>query len=185
MSQIQKWIELGRKEVFKKYSRKLESVDFRLPDGTVADYIIDAKKPAVCIVGVTSDLKVILVKQYRPGPNEILDELPGGYIDPGENPDDAAYREFKEETGYDGNVEFIGTCLDDAYSTMERHCYIARDCRKITEPQNTNVTEKDMVLFEHAEVVLLSIEGFRKRLRKGRMTDVEVGYMGLDHLGLL
>lgn len=31
----------------------------------------------------------------------------------------------------------------------------------------------------------MPLQEFRKRLRQGRMTDVEVGYMGLDYLGLL
>ena len=186
MSNVKAWKEVERKVAYKKYSRTLEEVAFRLPDGTVDDYIIDTKKPAVCVLGLTKDHKVVLVRQFRPGPQAILDELPGGYVDPGEDHKVAAYREFKEETGYDGEIEFVGSCLDDAYSTMDRHCYVMRNCVKVTEPQHTMATGDDgMVLFEHAEIVLLSVEGFRKKLRSGRMTDVEVGYIGLDHLNLL
>lgn len=119
----------------------------------------------------------MLVKQFRPGPKAILEELPGGYVEPNEDPLTAARREFREETGYDGEFEFIGTCLDDAYSTMERHCFVAKDCKKIGEPQNTAT--------ERTEVVIMPLDEFRKHLRSGRMTDIEVGYLRLDHLGLL
>lgn len=177
MSNIQEWEELGRTVAFKKYSRQIESLDFRMPDGTVTDFIIEARKPAACIVGLTPENNVILVKQYRPGPKAILNELPGGFVDPNEDPAETARREFLEETGYDGEFEFVGTCLDDAYSTMERSCYVAKNCKKVGEPQNTST--------EQTEVVLVSLEDFRKCLRAGRMTDVEIGYMGLDYLNLL
>lgn len=49
--------------------------------------------------------------------------MPGGNIDPGEDPAVAAARELLEETSYQGDMEFVGTCLDDAYSTMERYLF--------------------------------------------------------------
>jgi len=177
MSNISKWQELSRKTAFKKYSRNLLSVDFRMADGTVADYIIDDRQGAACTLGLTEDNQVVLVRQFRPGPNAILNELPGGYIEAGEDPITAARREFIEETGYDGEFESVGSCLDDAYSTLDRACFVAKNCRKVGEPQNTST--------EQTEVVLVSLKEFRAALRKGRMTDVEVGYMGLDYLKLL
>jgi ADP-ribose pyrophosphatase len=82
-----------------------------------------------------------------------------------------------EETGYDGDLKFIGTCLDDAYSSMVRYCYVATNCTKVGKPQQTPT--------ERIEVVLLPLAEFRTRLRQGKMTDVEVGYLGLDFLHLL
>jgi len=177
MADIHEWIELSRSTVFKKYSRKIDEVIFRLPNGTETDFYIKAESPASSVLAFTSDNEVILVKQYRPGPKEILLELPGGFVDPGEDPLHAARREFLEETGYTGDFEFIGTCIDDAYSTMNRFCYVAKNCKKVSTPQHTNT--------EQTEVVLVSLETFRKQLRSGKMTDVEVGYLGLDYLNLL
>jgi ADP-ribose pyrophosphatase len=177
MSGVQEWEELNRTIAFKKYSRQIEFVDFRLPDGSVAEFIIDARRPAACIVGLTPENNVILVKQYRPGPKAILSELPGGFVDPHEDHAATARREFLEETGYDGEFEFAGTCLDDAYSTMERYCYVAKNCKKVGEPQITST--------ERPEVVLVSLEAFRNCLRAGRMTNIDMGYMGLDYLNLL
>ncbi len=176
-SKIQPWKEISREQAFKKYSRVIDKIIFQLPDGSQTDFYIKAEAPAACMLALTEDNEVILTNQYRPGPQKILTELPGGMVDPNEDPEAAAKREFLEETGYIGDFKFIGTCLDCAYSTMERHCFVARNCKKIAEPINTQT--------EHTEVVLLSIPDFRKLLRLGQMTDVEVGYLGLDYLNLL
>jgi hypothetical protein len=54
---------------------------------------------------------------------------------------------------------------------------VATECEKVAE-QKLDKTE-------FAEVVLMSLNEFRKLLRSGKMTDIEVGYLGLDFLGLL
>ena len=41
-----------------------------------------------------------MVRQYRHGANRITLETPGGLVDPGETPAEAAAREMLEETGY-------------------------------------------------------------------------------------
>ena len=37
---IKKWVELSRQEAFRKYSRKIEKVVFRLPDNSETDFYI-------------------------------------------------------------------------------------------------------------------------------------------------
>lgn len=177
MSKIQKWEELSRELAFQKYSRKIEKVMFKLPDGKESDFYIKQEGPAAGVLAITKDQKVILVKQFRPGPGEILSELPGGFVDPDENPEVTMERELMEETGYKGKVQLVTTCLDDAYSTMNRYCFVATECERVGEPQTGE--------HEFIELELVSLEDFRKRLRSGKMTDVEVGYLGLDFLGLL
>lgn len=131
----------------------------------------------MAVLALTEDNEVILAKQYRPGPQKILYELPGGYLDEGEKPEVSASRELLEETGYAGEIEFVGTSFDDAYSTMQRYCFVALNCKKIADQQLDDG--------EHVEIAYKSLEDFRSLLRSGEMTDVEVGYLGLDHLGLL
>ena len=131
----------------------------------------------VCVLALTKDKKVILTRQFRPGPNKILLELPGGMIDKGESPIKAMARELLEETGYQGKLKLVGRCYDCAYSNIHRYCFVATDCVKISMQK----LEKD----EYAEVVLLPLNKFRRLLRSGQMTDVEVGYLELDYLKLL
>ncbi len=176
-NKVEKWEELSRKVVFQKYSRKIEKVIYRLPDGKESDFYLKKEGPATGILALTKDKLAILVKQFRPGPNEILNELPGGYIGKNETPEQAAERELLEETGYKGNAQLAGTAFDCAYSTMNRYCVVITDCEKITE-QNLDKTE-------FAEVVLMPLNKFRELLKSGKNTDIEVGYIGLDYLNSL
>ncbi|MCX7928790.1 MAG: hypothetical protein N2558_03870 [Patescibacteria group bacterium] len=73
---VQKWYELSRKIAFEKYSRNIERVMFRLPDGKETDFYIKKEDPAAVVLAMTRDNKVIVAKQYRQGPKEILLELP-------------------------------------------------------------------------------------------------------------
>ena len=176
-SGINKWEKLSHEIVFQKYSRKIEKIMFRLPNGEEKDFYIKLEGPAVATLAITKDSQVILVRQFRPGPNEIFNEMPGGYIGNDETIERAAERELLEETGYKGKIKLVATASDCAYSTMSRHCMVATGCEKVAE-QKLDKTE-------FAEVVLMSLNEFRKLLRSGKMTDIEVGYLGLDFLGLL
>jgi ADP-ribose pyrophosphatase len=177
LNKIKKWKELSREIIFQKYSRKIEKVIFRLANKKEKDFYIKKEGPAVGILAITKDEQVILVKQYRPGPSEILNELPGGYVDDGESPKRAAERELLEETGYKGKMQLVTMAYDCAYSTMNRYCMVATSCEKVA---NQKLDDS-----EFAEIVLLPLDDFRQLLRSGKMTDVEVGYLGLDYLKLL
>jgi ADP-ribose pyrophosphatase len=171
------WLEKSREIAFQKYSRKIEKVIYQLPSGEESDFYLKKEGPATGILAITKDQQVILVKQFRPGPNEILTELPGGYVEPGEKPEVAAERELLEETGYQGKASLVTMAFDCAYSTMNRYCVVVTDCEKVVEQK----LDKN----EFAEVVLMSLADFRQLLKSGKNTDIEVGYIGLDYLGLL
>lgn len=174
---IQKWEALSREIVFQKYGRSIEKVIYRLSSGKETDFYIKNEHLSVCVLALTKDKKVILAKQFRPGPNEVLLELPGGGVDKDESLESAIRRELLEETGYAGSIQFVTQVYHDAYSTNMRHCFVATDCEKIADQK---LAENEQV-----EVVLLDMKDFRILLQGGKMTDVESGYLGLDYLGLL
>jgi ADP-ribose pyrophosphatase len=167
-----------RKQAELKYTagyRRMLKKTFVLPDGTVADYDIKDEGYPVCVLALTPNLEVILAKQFRPGPEQLLLELPGGWVEDDDLPEDVIHQELLEETGYVGDLQFVGTNYHCAYSNALRHNYVATDCRKIQQP----------ALGEFIEVVEMPLSEFRVYLRSGRLTNVEGAYMGLEFLKLL
>ena len=177
MGKIKRWGKLSHEIVFEKYGRKIMKVIYQLPNNNTSDYYLIEQGRAVAMVALTDDGNVLLVEQYRPGPDNILYELPGGIKNHDETSIEAAKRELKEETGYDGDPEFVTDVYDDAYSTMIRSCVVMKNCKKISgQTLDSN---------EFINVKEESLGNFRKHLKSGKMTDVEIGYLGLDYLKLL
>jgi ADP-ribose pyrophosphatase len=155
----------------------VEQRRYLLPDGTEAVWDVFGGRASVAIVARTEDDRIVLARQFRPGPGRVLDELPGGYVDEGEDVLAAARRELLEETGYAGDLELAGSSWLASSARTRRHVAVARSARKVAEPTPDPG--------ELVEVVLVDLARFRDHLRSGELTDVDLGYLALDHLGML
>ena len=173
---IQSWNKVSESSERIGWRKMLQRV-FLMPDGREEEFVVKDEGKPVCVLALTTDSEVILARQFRPGPEKVLDELPGGMQEKGESAIDAVKRELLEETGYTGDVQFVGTHFTCAYSNRERQSFVATNCKKVSE---LTLDENEFI-----EVVLMSLPEFREHLRSGQLTDVQTGYMGLDYLDLL
>jgi 8-oxo-dGTP pyrophosphatase MutT (NUDIX family) len=92
-------------------------------------YVIESPE-WVNIIPLTSNEEVVLIEQYRHGINEIALEIPGGLVDDGETPEEAAVRELAEETGYvPQKVLLLGKSRPNpAIQNNWVYHYVALDC---------------------------------------------------------
>ena len=87
-------------DIFKGRVLHVVKDDITLPNGRKSVREVIRHKGAVCVVPVTDDGKVVIVKQYRYPFDRVLVEIPAGKLDSADEiPLDAAKRELKEETG--------------------------------------------------------------------------------------
>jgi 8-oxo-dGTP pyrophosphatase MutT (NUDIX family) len=71
-----------------------------LPDGVEFEQAVLRVHPAAMCVLVDELNRVLMMRRHRFVPDLWVWELPGGYVDDGEDPADCAAREAEEETGW-------------------------------------------------------------------------------------
>jgi 8-oxo-dGTP pyrophosphatase MutT (NUDIX family) len=91
----------------------------------------------VNIVALTPEEEVVLVRQFRHGTRDFTLEIPGGMIDSGETPAQAAIRELREESGYAGDAPVLLGVVTPNPAFLNNHCYtyLLENCRRIGEPE--------------------------------------------------
>ena len=123
-------------------------------------YVIEAPD-WINVVALTPEDEIVLIEQYRHGIRSETLEIPGGMIDKGETPLQAARRELLEETGYESpDWVCIGEVVPNP-AIQDNRCYtfLARSARKVKEPQFDNTEDIETLTVPASEIHKIVLDG--------------------------
>lgn len=160
----------GHYDVIHKRFRTNEDVEM------VADTTSREQFEAVVIVPLTERNTIVIARQFRCGPELVLDELPGGMVDPGETHRQAALRELMEETGSEAvPLTYLGKYFVNPWSNATHHVYLAMGVHADSAKLNLDPNES-------IELDEISIEQLIENARSARMTDAAAVMLATEEL---
>ena len=155
------WIEIDRELVQKCRIFDLYKARRVSPEGKeVGMYLLDTPDWITAMPLVKKDGKeyFLMVRQYRQGMGGITMEFPAGTVEEGEDPEETARRELREETGYEfekltplGQVNPNPAFLNNTF-----HAYLAEGVTGVAE-QNLDEDELIHPVLVPAEEVIRNL----------------------------
>ena len=159
-----KWKNLDSKQLFGNeiFGFREDKVQSPKTDKVHPVWVMDAPN-WINIIPITAEKKVVLIKQYRFGNQEITLEIPGGMIDKGESPKEAAIRELKEETGFVAKevIEIGRVTPNPALMSNFTYSFLALNVEKSFD-QNLDG-------MEDIEVIEVNLEEVTELIREGKI----------------
>ncbi|MDP9728697.1 NUDIX domain-containing protein [Alicyclobacillus tolerans] len=145
---------------------QLQKRKVRLANGREASREVVIHPGAVAIVAEPETNYLILVRQFRNAPHELLWELPAGKLDAGEEPSIAACRELREETGYTAkSIELWHSFYTSpGFANEKIWLYFSRDLVKSQQQ-----LDEDELLHMH----FFSRDEVAEMLKTGALTDAK------------
>lgn len=151
------------------------SEDLELPGGRQVDEFFTVEMPDyVVVVAVATDGQIVTERGYKHGPRRVCVSLPAGFVEPGEDPAQAAQRELLEETGYQAaEWESLGSFMNDGNRGSGRgHLFLAYHARQVREPDSGDL--------ELVTINLMSLDDLLEATRRGEVGDIpNVAAIGL------
>ena len=166
-----KWRVGERRLVHRSPWVRFEMAEVELPDGTVLDHEILTMPRDGAMTAVVRDGSVLMLLRHRFLNDAWGWELPGGMVEIGESPMEAAAREVEEETGWRPTELRPLTSFhpSSGWSVQRFHLFVADGATHVGTPTELN---------EASVVSWRSMDEIRNSLTAGEMPD------GLTQFGL-
>ena len=135
-------------------------------DGSKKTFERISRNDAASMIGVLPDKRILLIWDQQPDREGVLTPAGGG-IEKGETPQEAATREFQEETGYITKKVIPLLSYTPAHKIeFTVSFFIGRDCKKVGEPMSDGGEKIELRFFTFDEFLAL---GQNEQLRDMRL----------------
>jgi 8-oxo-dGTP pyrophosphatase MutT (NUDIX family) len=113
------------------------------------------------VIAVTEADELVMVRQFRFGTQQVELEIPGGIVDPGEDPLLSAQRELLEETGYRAaRWSSLGSVAPNPAIHRNRlHSFLAEGCVHVAEQEFDAFEDISVDVLPRARVDALIADG--------------------------
>ncbi len=153
---MQPWKTLARRNILTsdKYLT-VEMHTIELPNGRIIeDWPWIITPDFINVTAVTAEGKILCFRQPKYSIEGTSLAPVGGYIDPGENPLQAAQRELREETGYAADEWLaLGTYpVDGNRGAGIAYPFLARNARRVTDIDADDLEEQELLLLDKADL---------------------------------
>lgn len=137
-----------------------------LENGKTAKRDVIRHPGGVCVVALTEEKEIFMVKQFRYPMQRVMTEIPAGKLEWGENHFECGKRELREEAGMNADEFIYLGCLapTPAYDTEIIHIYLAR---------GLHAAEQELDDDEFLDVEKISLEKAVEMVMNNEITDAK------------
>ena len=159
---MQEWTRISSEQVADyKIFRASKDVCRSPRTGAHLPFVVLEGPDWVNVVAIDQEGRWVCVRQFRMGSRSLALEIPGGMIDAGETPLQAAQRELLEETGYtsDNWRELGWVHPNPAFQLNRCFTYLAQDCKLTGQLQQDPGEDIEVLFLSEAEIMKSALDG--------------------------
>lgn len=149
---------ISSKKVFSATLFHVNELQVEFPSGIKATHHVVERRPCVYIFPFTPKHELYFAKEYNYNTDDIVMQVPAGFIEDGENPLQAAKRELQEETGIIARQweEFSRMELGKSSVNAQVYLFLAQDLeiQKASPEATENIEVVKIPLVEAIEKVM-------------------------------